>query len=202
MRLMARHTGTRERVLETAATLLQRQGYTATGLNQVLAESNAPKGSLYFHFPGGKEQLAAEAITISGPRLGEQMAGIVLAAEGPGQALAGLADLFATGLETSGFRGGCPVATVALEAAADSEAIRSSCDSVYGSWAAGLSLVMRRWGVTEADALPLSELVISALQGAILLARVRQDTTVIHTVAGLLAAQVSQALQATEKPGQ
>jgi TetR/AcrR family transcriptional regulator, lmrAB and yxaGH operons repressor len=193
---MARHTGTRGRVLETAAALFQRQGYTATGLNQVLAESSAPKGSLYFHFPGGKEQLAAEAVRASGLRTGGQMAEVVLAARDPGEALAGLAGLFAASLEASGFHSGCPVATVALEAAADSETIRASCDGVYGSWAEGLSLALRRWGVAGQDALPLAELVISGLQGAILLAKVRRDTAVIHAVARQLASHIGQATHA------
>ena len=191
---MARRTGTRGRVLETAATLFQRQGYAATGLNQVLAESGAPKGSLYFHFPGGKEQLAAEAVSASGLRTGGLMAEVVLAARDPGEALVGLAGLFAASLEASGFHSGCPVATVALEAAADSETIRSSCDGVYGSWAEGLSQALRRWGAAPGDALPLAELAIAALQGAILLAKVRQDTTVIHAVARQLTSHVGRAI--------
>ena len=55
----------RRRMVVTTAKLLQRQGYNGTGLNQIVAEAEAPKGSLYFHFPGGKEQLAAEAIAAS-----------------------------------------------------------------------------------------------------------------------------------------
>ena len=50
---------TRERMVEAAARLLARQGYHATGVAQVLAEAGAPRGSLYFHFPAGKEQMAA-----------------------------------------------------------------------------------------------------------------------------------------------
>lgn len=196
MCLVARHTGTRGRVLETAAALFQRQGYTATGLNQVLAEGNAPKGSFYFHFPGGKEQLAAEAVSSSGLRMGEQMAAVALAAEGPGEALAGLAGLFAANLEASDFQDGCPLATVALEAAAHSEIIRSACDDVYGSWAEGLALALRRWGMAQAEALPVAELVISTLQGAILLAKVRRDTVVIHSTARMLAGHVGQAIHA------
>lgn len=192
---MARHTDTRGRVLATAAKLFQRQGYAATGLNQILADSSAPKGSLYFHFPGGKEQLAAESIALSGARMGNQMAAIMCAAENPGDALSGLADLFAASLDASGFGSGCPVATVALEAAAGSETIRSSCDDVYGSWMEGLSLALCRWGVAQADALPLSELVISAVQGAILLAKVRRDTTVVHSIARQLASQISRSIE-------
>lgn len=192
---MARHTDTRGRVLATAAKLFQRQGYAATGLNQILTDSSAPKGSLYFHFPGGKEQLAAESVALSGTRMGNQMAAIMRAAENPGGALSGLADLFAANLDASGFGSGCPVATVALEAAADSETIRSSCDGVYSSWTEELSLALRRWGVAQADALPLSELVVSAVQGAILLAKVRRDTTVIHSIARQLASQISRSIE-------
>lgn len=143
---MARNNDTRERVLGTAAALFQRQGYSGTGLNQVLAESNAPKGSLYFHFPGGKEQLAAEAIARSGGELGERIAAVVRDAPGPRAALAGIAALFADNLVVSDFHGGCPVATVALEAAADSEPIRASCDLTYTAWLDGLALALSRWG--------------------------------------------------------
>ena len=48
-------------MIQTAAGLFRAQGYHATGLNQVLAEGGLPKGSLYFHFPGGKDQLVVEA---------------------------------------------------------------------------------------------------------------------------------------------
>ncbi|MEV4456142.1 TetR/AcrR family transcriptional regulator [Microbispora sp. NPDC049633] len=177
---MTRRNDTRERVLRTAAGLFQRQGYNATGLNQVLAESRAPKGSLYFHFPEGKEQLAAEAVAVAGGELGGRIAAAVAAAPGPAEAVARIGDLLARNLEESGFEEGCPVATVALEAAGGSEPIRSACDAAYASWLRGLADHLRGHGVDEAEA--LADLVLSSLQGALLLARVRRDTGVIHTV--------------------
>src|SRR5262249_11345007 len=153
---VARHTSTRRRVLETAARLFQRQGYAATGLKQVLTGSGAPKGSPHFPFPRGQGHLAAESITISGTRVGEQMAAIVSAAEDPAGAISGLANLFAANLSGSGFHSGCPVATVALEAAADSEAIRSRCESVYGARAEGLSVALERWGLAARVCLPVA----------------------------------------------
>jgi TetR/AcrR family transcriptional repressor of lmrAB and yxaGH operons len=177
---MTRRNDTRERVLRTAAGLFQRQGYNATGLNQVLAESRAPKGSLYFHFPEGKEQLAAEAVAVAGGELGERIAAAVAAAPGPAEAVARIGDLLAHNLEQSGFQEGCPVATVALEAAGDSEPIRSACDAAYASWLRGLAGYLHGQGVDEAEA--LADLVLSSLQGALLLARVRRDTGVIHSV--------------------
>ena len=59
---MPRKTDARARAIAAAQRLFRIQGYTATGLTQILAESGAPKGSFYFHFPRGKAQLAEEAI--------------------------------------------------------------------------------------------------------------------------------------------
>src|SRR4051812_44388104 len=102
---------TRERVLRTAGDLFQRQGDHGTGLNQVLAESGAPKGSLYFHFPDGKEQLASESVALSGRAVGEELAEAVLAAPDGRAGLAALSEHFARNLVESGFSKGCPVAT-------------------------------------------------------------------------------------------
>src|SRR5215472_3687761 len=127
---MARRTDTRQRMIDTAGRLFQRQGYHATGLNQVLTESGAPKGSLYFHFPAGKDQLAAESVARSGGELGERMAAVAAEAPDGPTAIVALGELFAESLVQSDFREGCPVATVALEAAADNDQIRGVCDGV------------------------------------------------------------------------
>ncbi|MFB4309279.1 TetR family transcriptional regulator [Actinomadura sp. GTD37] len=184
---MAARGETRERVLRTAAELFQRQGYHGTGLNQVLAESGAPKGSLYFHFPDGKEQLAAESVTLSGRTVAEALAAAVLAAPDGRAGLAALGDHFARSLRESDFRKGCPVATVALETAAESETIRGACDTAYGDWLAGLRAALLGWGVPEDRAGPLATLVLSSLQGAVMLARVQRDVSAIHQATDQLA---------------
>ncbi|MFJ9409777.1 TetR/AcrR family transcriptional regulator [Streptomyces sp. NPDC101393] len=183
---------TRARILRTAAELFQRQGYGATGLNQVLAASGAPKGSLYFHFPQGKEQLAAEAMALAGAETGGRMAAAVSAATGPAEAIAALGALLAQGLEDSDYRDGCPIATVALEEAGDAGPIHDACQETYRLWLSGLTGQLRSWGSSETEAQELADLAMSALQGALLLARVRRDTSVIHTVARHIGATVTQ----------
>lgn len=189
---MARPTQTRRRVIETAAALFQRQGYSATGLNQVLAEGKAPKGSLYFHFPGGKEELAVEAVRHSGGVTTEALTAVTAQATGPEAALAAAGELFASVLESSDFHDGCPVATVALEASG-SDPIREACAEVYGSWRALLLAQFAAWGVPEEDAGDLADLVLSGVEGALVLARVRRDATVVRTVTAALGAQVVRA---------
>nr|WP_042190632.1 TetR/AcrR family transcriptional regulator [Kibdelosporangium sp. MJ126-NF4]CEL19481.1 transcriptional regulator, TetR family [Kibdelosporangium sp. MJ126-NF4]CTQ94720.1 transcriptional regulator, TetR family [Kibdelosporangium sp. MJ126-NF4] len=164
---MAKKSDTRDRVLRTAATLFRAQGYHATGLNQVLAEGGAPKGSLYFHFPGGKEQLAVESLQLSGGELCEQLR---LA-----QSLDDVLELLARRLVESDFRDGCPVATVALDAAGESESIREACDSAYQSWERVIADYLVGQGVADAEALATT--VLSAVEGALLLSRTRKDVT-------------------------
>ncbi|MGI5328080.1 TetR/AcrR family transcriptional regulator [Actinomadura nitritigenes] len=189
---MAPRGETRERVLRTAAELFQRQGYHGTGLNQVLAESRAPKGSLYFHFPEGKEQLASESVALAGREVGDSLAEAVLAAGNARSGLAAMGGYFARNLLESDFAKGCPVATVALDSAAESEPIRAACDTVYGEWRQGIALALRGWGVPDDRAEPLAATVLSSLQGAIMLARVQKDTTVIDTVTAHLADLIEQ----------
>jgi TetR/AcrR family transcriptional regulator, lmrAB and yxaGH operons repressor len=191
---MAASSDTRERVLRAAAGLFQRQGYGATGLTQVLTESRAPKGSMYFHFPNGKEQLATESVILSGRELGDTLADLVLSAPDGPAAMTALGEYFAAELERSDFRNGCPVATVALEASSDSEPIRAACDDTYASWLEGLTVAMRGWGIAEAES--LAALVLSSLQGALLLARVQRDVTIIGSVTEQLAGLVARAASA------
>lgn len=174
-------------MLHTAAGLFRQQGYAATGLNQVLAESQAPKGSLYFHFPGGKEQLATEAVALSGTEFGARLAAELAAAPGVAAGIDAVGELLARTLEESDFREGCPVATVALDAAADSAPIREACDGTYEAWLAGLAGYLERHGAPAATSAPTAALVLSALQGALLLARVRRDAAVVRSVADQVA---------------
>jgi TetR/AcrR family transcriptional repressor of lmrAB and yxaGH operons len=170
---MARRNDTRDRVLRTAADLFRAQGYHATGLNQVLAEGDAPKGSLYFHFPGGKEQLAVESLALAGEQLHGSLSVVLNASDDPVEALERAVDLLAEHLAASDFRNGCPVATVALDAAAESEPIRQACVGVYDSWQGAIANRLAAGGFADSD--DLATVVLAAIEGAILLARTRRD---------------------------
>ena len=172
---MAKRGETRERLLRTAATLFRTQGYHATGLNQVVAEGGAPKGSLYFHFPGGKEQLAVESVALS--------AGEVHTTLGAADDLEQVLELFAEHLVASDFRNGCPVATVALDAAGESEPIRKACATAYDSWQDLLVDFLVRQGIPARRAPGLATTVLAAVEGALLLAKTRRDVAPLRQVA-------------------
>ena len=162
--------------LDATGMLLRRQGYAATGLAEIVARSGAPRGSLYFHFPGGKQQLAVRAMEQEGERLRDAIAATLAASERPGESLALLIDALAAGLERSRYRDGCPIATVTLEAASSAEPIRLTAASVFASW---LDVIERRLaasGLDPAAARRRSQLVLAAIEGALILARAERST--------------------------
>lgn len=197
---MPRRTDTRARMVATAAQLLRRQGLHSTGTSQILAESNAPRGSLYFHFPDGKQQLAIEALALSGRELGERMSAELDAAPTVGDGIVRLGEMFAESLRASEFRDGCPIATTALEAAAESDVVRTACATVYDAWSQGLSARLEVAGATAQDATRLAQLILSSIQGALILARVQREPDVVRQVTQDLAAMVTGLPPSEESP--
>jgi len=162
-------------MLETAAELVQRQGYASTGLNQILAESRAPKGSLYFHFPGGKEALIAEAVASSSESLSELLEGVLANAPSLGEAIDMIVGYFTSQLEASRFDKGCPIATVALEQAARSDALHAVCSRTYARWQAAIAARLVREGHLASRADELAAFCLAAIEGALLLCRAHRS---------------------------
>jgi TetR/AcrR family transcriptional repressor of lmrAB and yxaGH operons len=191
----------RARFVETTAALLRRQGYHATGLAQVVEESGAPKGSLYFHFPGGKEELAKAALERSGQEMQAKLAASVAGASSPAAAIRAVTSRLADDLEASRFQDGCPVATVALEAAAQVPALQAVCSASYARWQTLLEAYLAHAGLPAARARALGNLVLSAVEGALLLSRAHADTAPIRAAGEELAALLEREL-ASAPPGQ
>jgi len=179
---MARRTDTRQRMIASAAELFRAQGYHATGLNQLISEGGAPKGSLYFHFPGGKEQLAAEAVAYSSRSMADLMREVLASAPDPGAALAAVVEALGRNLAATDFRCGCPIATVALDTS-DSDVVRQACTDGYESWHAVITEYLTEQGLDLATATTLSTVGLSAIEGALLLAKTQRDLAPLHAVA-------------------
>jgi TetR/AcrR family transcriptional repressor of lmrAB and yxaGH operons len=173
-------------MVKAAGRLLRQQGYAATGWRQVVAESEAPWGSQAHHFPGGKVQLAAEALERAGAGY-ERLLQAVLADRHPADAVAMWLDAAADQLASTGWADGCPIATVALETAHASEPLAHVCDAAFGSWRAALASAMSARGLGEEAAASLATLVLAAVEGALLLARAGRDDAALRTVGAELA---------------
>src|SRR5688572_33233071 len=69
---MAKVSSAREDMLAAAVELFRARGYAGVGVAELLEKSGAPRGSLYFHFPGGKEQVGAEAVARVGAEVAQR----------------------------------------------------------------------------------------------------------------------------------
>jgi len=168
--------------VRATARLLQRQGYSATGLNEIVALSGAPRGSLYFHFPGGKRELAVAAMQRSGGRLRDAIAAVLAGSGDLGAGLAALVDTLAAGLLASEYRDGCPIATVALETASEAPELRTAAAAVFDSWLEAIAAHLRAGGFDAPAAERRSLLVLSSIEGALILARARGNLTPLEAV--------------------
>ncbi|HEV3282940.1 MAG TPA: TetR/AcrR family transcriptional regulator [Solirubrobacteraceae bacterium] len=181
----------RDAFVAATGVLLRRQGYEATGVNEIVASSGAPRGSLYFHFPGGKEELALAAMQREGTKLRAAIASLMGSKSDLGEALGALVDALAQGLESSGFRDGCPIATVTLEAASRSEALRATAAEVFESWIDVLQERLLSAGDDATTARRRAMLALAAVEGALILARASRDLEPLAAVRDELVALVS-----------
>ncbi|WP_019930741.1 TetR/AcrR family transcriptional regulator [Nocardia sp. BMG111209] len=163
---------TKDALIETTQGLIEARGYFGTGLNQVIADSGAPRGSLYFHFPGGKDQLVGETVARASAGI-DALIGSIEATDAK-QLMAVLLSAVGQRLEASNWNQGCPVATVALETAATNDAIQQVCSTAYAGWHRTLRAKLVADGRADAD--DLATFLLSLLEGAMLLARAHRST--------------------------
>lgn len=161
----------RDRLIDSMAQSLRSAGYHNTGLNQIVADSGAPKGSMYHYFPGGKVALAVAAIDHSATLVAARIGEILQRGLAPQATLEAVIEAFATEMEASAFTKGCPVATITLEEAATTPQIRDACARAYDGWQAGLAAYLDAQGV--ADPRTTAETFLMLLEGALLLTRAR-----------------------------
>lgn len=185
-------TPTRQRIVEAGADLLRVKGYAGTGVKEIVAAAEAPFGSLYHHFPGGKEQLGEEVIRWSGAMYGRL--GPLIFDAAPDVAT-GIRMFFAGAaehLEETGYTDACPIATVALEVASTSEPLRLATADVFTAWIDGLTPRFTAAGLPEPRARELAIAMIAGLEGAFVLARAWRSTEPLR-IAGDVAARALEA---------
>jgi TetR/AcrR family transcriptional repressor of lmrAB and yxaGH operons len=178
---MPRRTDTRSKMTHAAAELFRQRGYHATTFSDVVRDSGAPRGSTYFHFPGGKAELAREAIARAGDEMEELVDEAARHADDPASLVRALAQIFASRLERSSYQGGCPIATMVLELAPRDEEFSAAFDAVFARWRAALVTRFEPLGLAPGRAAALAVLTMSALEGALVLSRAARSTEPFNT---------------------
>jgi TetR/AcrR family transcriptional regulator, lmrAB and yxaGH operons repressor len=173
----------RDQIIETTCELLEMQGYYATGLNQIIKESGSPKGSLYYYFPGGKEELAAEAVSQAGAVVLQRIRENLASVADPAEAIRTFIMRIAQHIELSGFQAGGPITTIAIETASKSVRLREQCHHIYSSWQHEFANKLTQSGIGEDRAIRLAALIIAAIEGGIILCRTNRSRTPLESVA-------------------
>lgn len=176
--------GPRERMVFAAAQLIRRDGVGATGMRDIAAHAEAPRGSLQHYFPGGKEQVVNEAVSWAGRYAGKRVDHYLAALPepSPGALFAAMAQQWIDEFESTGFRTGCPVAAATVDSTASTPSARAATASAFTAWTTPLTAALVTLGVPAERAPALATLMVSALEGAILLCRAHESTAPLTTV--------------------
>lgn len=172
------NTGPKAAMTRSAVALLRERGVSGTSLADVLAHSGAPRGSVYHHFPGGKPQLVEEATRAAAELLSTEITRL-LREHGTVGALRTIADLWRADLEGSDYDAGCPIAASALGGVSPA---RTVAGEALVTWNRAVAESLRREGAPGARADSLAALVLSALQGALVLARAQRSSRPLDAV--------------------
>jgi len=178
-------TSPRERMVISTALLIRERGAHSTAISDVLEHSGAPRGSAYHHFPGGRTQLLCEAVDYAAEYTAARMA----KAENSLAAVDVIVDGFRTLLIESDYRAGCPVVAVAVEA--DNQPVVDRAAAAFTRWTELIDRRLQADGVGATRAEELSMLLMTSIEGAIVVARATRDVKPLDLVHRQLRAMVA-----------
>ena len=179
-------------MIVSAALLVRERGARATSLDAILAHSGAPRGSVYHHFPGGREQVLREATEYAGEYIGRKLERED--DQDPLAALEALFDQYRQNLLASDFRAGCPVVAVTIESAEEGPDLRDCTMAAFDRWRLAIARSMARSGVESGRADELALHAVAAFEGGIILSRAYRDLEPLERVRCELRRQIDDEL--------
>jgi TetR/AcrR family transcriptional regulator, lmrAB and yxaGH operons repressor len=180
-----------------AARLLAERGLNDTSFSEVLALTGAPRGSIYHHFPNGKDQMVAEALALAG---GTAVRLLDMFAGSPAEDVAaGFLGIWRSLLIRSSFSVGCSV--VAVTVATDSDDLLTGAADVFRSWRTRLTELLQAGGLEAEDSREFAVLLIAASEGAVVISRAERSVEPFDLVSSQLARQVRVLAAGASLPG-
>jgi TetR/AcrR family transcriptional regulator, lmrAB and yxaGH operons repressor len=169
----------RAALIDNAATLFRRQGYAATGLNQILDGAGVKPGSLYHHFPQGKQQLAAAVVDTAGAGIEQLLRRFLATDRSVADIVDRWIDLLAAGL-AGDQRDGCPIEPIATESVNASPLVRAASARAFQGWCVAIEDRLRSEGWAAAQAQQVAIAVVSLIEGALILSRISGDAGALN----------------------
>lgn len=172
----------RYRMVSGAADMLGRRGLSAMTVRELARHAQAPLGSTYHYFPGGKSQLAAEAVRWADAHMTAQLRDA--AADDSAAILDRLLRYWREALVNSDFQRGCAVLAVAVQAGADDDdaAPRDAAVFAFSNWTSAVARSLRDGGAQHVDAADTAMLIVAAVEGAVAMCRAERSTDPLDAV--------------------
>ncbi|MBW7456662.1 TetR/AcrR family transcriptional regulator [Paenibacillus sepulcri] len=197
---MTSKQNSREGILETASKLFFTQGYHATGLNQIIKESECPKGSLYYYFPAGKEELALQCIASVKEFVVQKWRNYFAANEGPAEAIQAFVLEIADEAEATNFEEFMPFSFwVSVETSSISDKLRAACQDALTQWQSVIAEHLAQSGIERGSAAETATVIVSLVEGALILAQTNKDKTPLLTASRYIPFIVHKCAQRTSE---
>lgn len=171
-------------MLVSAAEVLRERGAAGVTIDEVLARSGAPRGSVYHHFPEGRNQILAEALEYAGEEITDVIDDAAL--NGGMYLVRKFVVYWEEQLVESNFAAGCPVVSAAIGSADDEPQLTSVAGSIFSHWRDALTRAFVSDGFADADAASLAVMCIASLEGAVVLCRSTRSVDPLRDVAAQL----------------
>ena len=172
--------------------LIQTSGYSGTGLNAVIDHAGAPKGSVYFHFPDGKEGLGIAAVDLAARQFQELISEAAVSSGGAAEAARVAIHALAALVAESDFRLGCPVSVVTLEMGAESERLREACAAAFESWIGPTAALLEADGLDTERARSVATVIVATIEGSVIVSRATRSTAPLLSAADVVTALIAQ----------
>ena len=180
-------------MLLSAIDLIRERGVAGVTVDEIIARSATPRGSVYYYFPDGRAQIVREALAFAGESLGEGLRQSAQRKLGSRQTLAEFIQLWQHSLQARNFDAGCPMVAATVDGLAEDPELREPTQAIINNWRGSLISVLVLEGRRRDTATRLANLAVAAVSGAVVLCRVERDITPLKHVA----AELDKAFSAT-----
>ncbi len=187
---MGQRTDTRDRIIDSALEAMREKGFASTTISDIVEASGAPRGSVTFHFSGGKDEIASEVIDRRAVQLIESIDGVAASSASAESFLRAYFDLVADEFAASGFLAGCPVAPIVVDRAAQSPGLGAESSHFFRAWRDALSSHLGEYGISDDRARSIAALAVCAIEGALVVCRADRTLDALTTARDELCALV------------
>ncbi|ANP47029.1 TetR/AcrR family transcriptional regulator [Candidatus Viadribacter manganicus] len=173
---MAKVSSAREDMLAAASNLFRERGYQGIGIAELLEKSRAPRGSLYFHFPGGKEQIGAEVINGFATRTAARFRELAASGIDLDTFIVSVFKTTAKESKACEFHGSCPIAAIAAGFGADDKLLAVAIKDCFAAWEQAIADAAQARGMNEKNAGIFASAFLASMEGAFVLSKAQRST--------------------------